>query len=53
MDFWLNIIETIWNVILYAIAWVTQDSTRLNKAKRKTNPEHEAIVQQTRYHLWR
>ena len=49
MGFWLGIINKIWGGILRAVTWLTQDTPRLFSAKRKTNVEHEAIVQQWRY----
>jgi len=49
----MGILKKLWNLILNVLAWLTQDSTRLHKAKRKTNVEHEAIAQQMRTRFWR
>ncbi len=53
MGFWLTIAKKMWNGILDVIAWVTQDSPRLNKAKRKTDPEREASLQRMRSRIGR
>jgi len=53
MGFWLKRVKKIWHGILNAIAWLTQYSSRLNDAKRKTNVENESVAQHYRYNIHR
>jgi hypothetical protein len=46
-------LKKIWHGILDAIAWVTQDNSRLRKARDNTLSKHEVINAISRFRHWR